>query len=518
MALGGRGGQDIIRSDCPEAKVRAEFRLAADCPACQAFDAADGILVVERVIRHGGGSLSVNGKAVTAQAVRQSLAPLVDFAAQNEHMRLAETSHQRELLDAYGKLEGKLVRYQERFREAEGLRQRLRAGREERELVRIRLERAKGDLDDLLKIEFAPATDLQLEDDIREMSHAAAVVQAAAEATARMEEGEPSVLDNLAAAWRGLEKMLAVSPRLAQASQLLGEALEKTEAALAILGDIPGDVEASPDRLDAMIARSEKLKTMARRFSCRIEDLDAVKEKLQQDIAEWSEWDVGEEETRKKLHAVLPSVIKAGKELGKSRREAAAHLAKAVNKELAGLGMEQAGFEVAFEPLWSDGMEPEEVLDAGAFGLDEINFFISPNPGEPASAIAGAASGGESSRAVLALKAALSEVYSPDLMFLDEIDSGVGARLGRELGVKLQTLAERRQVVVITHLPQIAAAAGNHLFVAKKVKNGRTTATVNRLTGDDRVKEIASMIHGSAAGELTRKQAKEMLKEAGGMR
>jgi DNA repair protein RecN (Recombination protein N) len=173
--------------------------------------------------------------------------------------------------------------------------------------------------------------------------------------------------------------------------------------------------------------------------------------------------------------------------------------------------MEQAGFSVDFEPLWAEGMPLEDILNAGASGLDEVNFFLSPNPGEAPSAVAGAVSGGEASRAVLAIKAALSGVYRPDVMFLDEVDAGVGSRLGRELGVKLGGMAATRQVVVITHLPQIAAYAARHLKVSKSVKKNRTAASVAALEGEDRVREIASMIHGSAANEVTLRQAQEML-------
>ncbi len=162
-------------------------------------------------------------------------------------------------------------------------------------------------------------------------------------------------------------------------------------------------------------------------------------------------------------------------------------------------------------------MPLEKLLDAGPSGLDEVNFFLSPNPGEAASAISGSVSGGEASRSVLALKAALSQVYRPDLMFLDEVDAGVGARLGRELGLKLQDMAATRQVIVITHLPQIAAYAATHLKVAKKVSGGRTQARVDSLSGETRLKEIASMIHGNAAGTVTLEQAKEMLREGGNL-
>ena len=516
LALGGRGGQDVIRSGCDEAVVVAVFTPGGTAPAETAAMAdAEGRITVRRTIRRDGGGITVNGRSATGQAVRQQLAPLVDFAAQNEHMRLADATYQLELLDAFGRLDAEVAKYQDAFRAADSLARRLKAGRQERELVRLRLERAREELAELERADYDSRADGRLEEEIREMSNAAGIVRAAGEAAARLEAGEPGALESLGAAWKTLEKMAEVSPRLAEAASDLEQALEKAEAALARLSDMAQEMDADPERLDAMIGRSEKLKALAKRFDCPVDGLPPVRERLAREIEDLSGWDAGEEETRARLAEALPAVATTGLTLGRKRRDAARRLAKSVNRELAGLGMEQAGFSVDFEPLWSEGMPLEQVLDAGPAGLDGVNFFLSPNPGEAPSPVAGAVSGGEASRAVLALKSALSDVYRPDLMFLDEVDAGVGARLGRELGVKLGEMADTRQVIVITHLPQIAASAMRHLKVAKQVKKGRTTARVVVLDDEERIREVASMIHGSSAGEVTLRQAREMLAEGG---
>ncbi|MCC8190655.1 MAG: AAA family ATPase [Planctomycetes bacterium] len=515
LALGGRGGLDTIRSGCDGAVIRAEFVLDAGTGAGLAD--AGGVVRVERVVRRDGGGISVNGRPVTAQMVRQDLAPLVDFAAQNEHLRLADPAHQRELLDAYGRLHTVLATYQTRFREADSLAKRLSAGRQERELVRLRRERIREELAALDAVAYDPEADGDLEARIREGSNATAVVQAAAEAAALVDSGEPSALEALAGAWKALGRMAEVSPRLAEAGGLLEEALDRATAAMAALAALSEGMEADPRRLDALIERAEKLKALAKRLECGVADLPAVRERLWQEGEDLAGWDVGEEEIRRQLEAALPGVAEAGAALGAKRREAGKKLARAVNRELAGLGMEQAGFTVACEPVWQAGMPLGDILTAGVSGLEEVMFYLSPNPGEAPSAIAGGASGGEASRAMLALKAALSAVYRPDVMFLDEIDAGVGGRLGSELGRKLRDMARSRQVIVITHLPQIAAYADSHLKVEKKVRAGRTTASVAVLDPGSRVREVASMIHGSSADDVTVTQARKMLREAGNL-
>jgi DNA repair protein RecN (Recombination protein N) len=471
---------------------------------------------VERSIgRDGGGRILVDGRVAPAQTVRQRLAPRVDFAAQNEQVRLAEPGYQRDLLDSYGGLTAEAEQYRQAFQAAANLEKRLQAGERERELVRLRLAKLRDDLSDLTASHPNPAVDNRLEDDIRELTHSAQTVQAASEAAAYLAGGDPPCLDALAQARRTVERLAQVSPRLAQAAEHLAAAREAGEAALDLLAGSGEAGGSDPARLDELIGRSEKLKALARRFGCGVGDLATHQDSLRQEVDSLESWDAGDEAIEKRLAEALPQLQAAGERLGGKRRQAARRLELAVNRELAGLGMEQAGFGVELEPLWNPAMPTRAILENGQSGLEEVVFFLSPNPGEAASPLARAASGGESSRAMLAVKAALSQVHRPELMFLDEVDAGVGGRLGRELGMKLRELAKNRQVIVITHLPQIAAYAERHLKVAKTVKGGRTTAAVADLSGAERVEEVAKMIHGSAAGRVTREQAKEMLVEGG---
>ncbi|MDR2390186.1 MAG: AAA family ATPase [Planctomycetota bacterium] len=517
LALGGRGGRDAIRRGCPEAKIRAVFQASPAWPkAASELAGPDGRITVERTLRADGGGLAVNGKARAVQAVRLALGSLVDFAAQNEQTHLADPRRQLELLDSYGGLDGERQAYTATFRSAETLVKRLRAGREERELVRLRLERIRADLRDIEEIHFDPESDPGLEDAIREMANSAAVAGAAAEAAAFLEGGDPPALDSLARARRVLERMAEASPGLGEAGRNLESSLEQARVALSLLAAVSGAVDAGPERLDDLIGRSEKLKALARRLECQVEELPRVAEELARRKEELADWDAGEDEARERLAGLLPELVRQGAGLGERRRLAAGRLAAAVNSEMADLAMSGAGFDVVFEPLWRQGMPLEKALDAGPAGLDEIAFLISPNPGEPAAAIAGGASGGEMSRALFALKAVLAEADRPDIMFFDEIDAGVGARLGGELAAKLKALAARRQVVVITHLPQIAALADRHIRVGKETREGRTLATAERMEGEGREREIASMIHGGRAGEAALRQAREMLSEGGG--
>jgi DNA repair protein RecN (Recombination protein N) len=507
LALGGRGGQDAIRSGCAAAIVRAVFTGGDGQPE----------LVAERVIRRdGAGSAALGGKPVTLAALRAELAPRVDFAAQNEQVRLADSGYQLALLDDFGGLGGAAERYRAAYRQALSLAERLKAGRGERELAKLRRDRLRGELALLDDAGFDPASDPRLEEEIRELSASAAVTGAAAEALHALEAGEPPAVSALAGARRAAEKMREVSPRLAEAAGALTAAEEEIGRALRLLAEVGESAGTDPARLDAMISRSERLKDLAKRFACGVADLGAARNRIAAQLEELAAWDAGDGEVLAKLRAILPEAAAAGLALRAGRLEAGRRLARAVNRELADLGLGKAGFQVALEALWDEGMPLDEIpAAAAASGLDEAAFLFSPNPGEAAAPLARSASGGEASRAVLALKTALAGVHRPELMFLDEVDAGVGARLGNELGGKLAELAKSRQVVVITHLPQIAARAERHLLVRKAVSGGRTSAGVADLHGRERVLEVASMIHGSSAGAVTLEQAREMLREGG---
>lgn len=520
LALGDRGGQDAIRADCPAAEIAAAFMIReaglAEALAESGVPAnrGDSLRFERSLKRSSPGRLTVNGTAIAAHAVRGALPVLVDFSAQNEQVRLAEPEYQRELLDRFGGLDA--GEYFPLRRRAEELHRRLDASEAERTRQLARRERVREDLERLRVFGYSPAADAAIEDRIRETAHAAEVSQAALEALDSLSDGETPAAGTVASVRKRLERLSDRSSAVREAVALLAEVEERLSSVLDALRQAAAVQDSDPEELDRLINRAEDLKSLARRMGCRPEELPDLEKRLREEEAKLAAWGEGEDEARDELKKLLPRLAKAGLDLSRRRREAALRLSKAVNRELAGLGMNKNGFMVDFDPLWSEGDDLEKLLNAGTNGLEEVVFLIAPNPGEPASPLSKTASGGEAARALLALKAALADAHRPPLLFLDEVDAGVGGRLGAALGEKLKALSKGRQVVVITHLPQIAAYADRHLRVAKRVVKGRTVAVVEELDRAGRVEEMAQMIHGASAGDITRRQAEEMLEQAGG--
>ena len=565
LALGARASAELIRSGCESAAVRAVFgrpddpRVAAILRDNGLDDAEAETLVFARQLRAGQPSrLSLNGAPVSAALARQVTDFLFDMAAQNEHTRLTDPAYQRELLDSCGGVDP--APYREKFLAAAAILQRLEAGDAQKEKVKLELERVRYKLQKIDEFAFDPESDLTLENRIVALAHEEQIRAVAAAGAELLAEGEDSLSERLGA-------FLKQCAPLAEFSRPVAAAAESLDAALASIDDAARELQAAQEGdgaegdVDALVARSEALKNLLRLVDCPdgAAGLPGAAAALRAREAELASWEVDDAELRAQMGRLCAEAAALGRELHAARLKAAEQLCQRVNKELRDLEMPQANFSVRFTPLWAGAEaapittaapitpaapgktakaakpekaakaekpraravaaapaplpgDPADLLrQANSGGLYEVGFLIAPNPGEAASTLAETASGGEASRAMLAIKSALAAAHDAQTLFFDEIDSGVGGRLGDVLGRKLRELARDRQVIVITHLPQIAAYADRHLKVAKSAAKGRTTARIEELSGEARVEEIAQMINGSAATAVTRAQAEEML-------
>ncbi|MCX7934820.1 MAG: AAA family ATPase [Planctomycetota bacterium] len=521
FALGERADADWLRAGAEAATVCAVFcidrQTAAALQQAGVEPEAEGKVIFERSLRRDGRTrLAICGRPASAALARAAAARLIDLAAQNEYTRLMDSVYQRWLLDRYGRLADKAEAFAALFKKAASLYQRLQADAAERSRMQARLEQAREDLRRLQAIAYDPRRDSDLETRIRALRHAEEIRALAADGLQALYEGENAAQDTLARLQRECQRLSASSAALAQAASCLEQAEAALGEAVAALRQALEEADCSPGALDALIERAEALKALARRLGCEIGDFPAKEKALVEEIEHLAGWESESEEARSQLQALLPQIIAAGLELRQARQAAARRLARAVKKDLQDLGLEQADFAVEIRPLWREGEPAEEILSRGSEnGLEEAVFLFAANPGEKAAALAEIASGGEMSRAMLAIKAALAALHEQAVLFFDEIDTGVGSRLGDAIARKLAVLASARQVIAITHLPQVAAQAQTHLKVSKQVVGGRTIARAEALSGAARIEEVAEMIAGAARTATTRRQAEEMLRAAG---
>ena len=510
LVLGGRMSADLLREGADEASVEALFELPADHPALARLEAAgvparaaaeDGVaeLLVRRVVsRAGRGRVFVNGTLCTVAILEGALRGVVDVTGQHEHVSLLDPATHLDLLDAFagaGAPGGLRSRYRESFDALAAL------VREERALADDEGERVRRadyltfQLEELETVDPQPGEDATLDQERKVLAGAARLAEAArgAEALAYGEEG--SAAERIGQALRALQDAATLDPRLEETLALLRSAAAEVDEAGRALSRYAGAMAGDPERLAEVDDRIAALRGLARKHGGSLEAALSRREAMKAELAglAGAEGRRGEVARAVAERAREASLI-AG-ELGRERRKAAQAFCKAVAGELTGLAMSRCRVEVAFsEPAGAIEVAGEKL---GAAGAETGEILIAPNPGEPARPLARVASGGELSRVLLAVKRALSRVDPVRSYVFDEVDAGIGGAVAEAVGRALTDVARDRQVICVTHLPQVAAFADRHARVEKRVAGGRTTTGVVPLEGEgERRAEVARMLAG----------------------
>jgi DNA repair protein RecN (Recombination protein N) len=516
LLMGGKARSQIVRPGAEEAWVEGVFDLPKGLLGEPEFaelaerlpDGAEEVVLGRRVSAGGRTSAFVAGRAASVSDLKLLGGRLVAFYGQHEHRKLTISSAQMEVLDGFAGGEHLALRegYREAYREclrleAELAELRERDGSRERDLDLYRYE-----LSEIEEVAPDPAEQAELAAERERLRHAEGLREAAvgAHAAALGEEDGGGAAELLARAEALLQGVAGVDADLDALSARLGS--------LAIeLGDVAGELrdyleglEADPGRLAAVEERLGAIDRLERKHGGSVEAVLAHAERCR---AEISRLEGGEErcaEAEAALAEAETSRAKLAAKLGKARAKAAAPLEREVAVELEGLAMPGARLEVVLEPH-PDGFGPG--------GAESVELRLAPNPGLEPAPLRDAASGGELSRVMLALSGFGSAGGAGTLVF-DEIDAGVGGKTARAVGERLRALGESRQVLCITHLPQVASQAQVHFTLEKDVSGERASATVRRLEGDGVVAEIRRMLGGEQSDEAATQHAKELLAAA----
>lgn len=517
LVLGGRARPDLVRGGAEEAEVEALFELSPASRAAAKLEAA-GIpsereLVVRRVVQAEGRSRAyANGRLCTASQLAEIAADLCDIASQHESVSLTDPSTHVEYLDAFGRLEGDRVRVAELVDGlAEVLRELETASAQERGRVE-REDFLRWQLREIEELDPREGEELELEHERARLRHAEKLQSATRRAAERLYEGEGAICDELARISAELDQAASVDGSLVALARTVESSRAELSDAARALARYAESVEASPERLAEVEERGFRLQKLLRKHGPATVDLLAHRAALAKELASLasaSERVSGLEVEKSKRAAEAGAAARA---LSRKRRDAAEKLADAIGQELSLLGMGRARVVVDVQPTASAG---EALLVDGArltrSGIDRVEFLIAPNRGEEPRPLRRIASGGELSRALLALKRVLAEKGPAGTYVFDEVDAGVGGAIAEVIGRSIADIARHRQVVCITHLPQIAALADAHFVVDKAEVRGRTSTSVRRLTQSERVDEIARMIGGIKVGDAARRAAAELL-------
>lgn len=537
-ALGGRTSADVIRSGEDRAVVEAVFDLSGNPEKIKALKEMgipvedDQLLLVRREIsRAGRGSCRVNGRTVTVGMLREATDGLVDLHGQHEHQSLLQAEKHLDLLDQYGGSllqEGKSLDLLDRYGGGPLLGLREPMADVVRELTRVRAElkhllgddRDRARREDLLRfqVEELVAAKLRLgeeeemEAERQVLAHAGKLKLTAASAYGMLYEGsgrQLSALDLLGRVKSDLEDALRYDASLGEALEMVGSALVHVQEASHALADYRDRVEDNPGRLAQLDARIDQLANLKRKYGDSVEEMLQYLTEIKQELDRLEHSQELIEQLKQEEASLGARAEELAAQMTRARREAAGQLSARVVRELADLGMPNARFEVAVEQ--PAGSTYHQIT---ARGWDRVEFMFSTNLGEPLKPLAKIVSGGEMSRIMLALKVILARVDGVATLVFDEIDTGISGRAAQAVGEKLARIAGDRQVLCVTHLPQVAAMADNHFLIAKQAESGRTVTNVNSLDEDGRADEIARMIGGAEVSPFTIEAARDMLRQA----
>ena len=509
LALGERADATVVRVGCERAEVTAEFAIER-LPEVQrwladrALEGDAGRLLLRRVVERGGRSRAfINGTSATVQQLGEASDWLVDIHGQHAHQSLVRPAAQRELLDAHAGLALLAGEVATAFREWQRL-ARARAESETNTAAQAAERDALGwQVDELAKLGLKPGEWDAVQAEQTRLAHAAGLIEGAHAALEALSESEGSAASALAAAAARLRTLQGYDAALGEPVALLEGAEAQLGEAAHALRRYADRLELDPARLAEVERRVEAIHSTARKFKVSPEALPELAERLTSRLAELevaADLDAlrAQEDAAKSRYGALAARLSA------DRKEAATKLARQVTIEMKALAMTGGRFEVALRAI--DG--------GSAQGNEAVELLVSTNPGLAPQPLAKVASGGELSRISLAIQVITSKAAAVPTLIFDEVDAGIGGAVAEVVGRNLRSLGARRQILCVTHLPQVAAQAEHQWSVAKTTANGVTRSRVSVLDDTARVEEIARMLGGVEITATTRKHAAEMLRAA----
>lgn len=507
LLLGERASADAVRAGADRAVVEGVFDVSgrADIVALlddQGIGTEDGLLVLRREVAVEGRNRAwVNGSASTAGLVGELGGRLVDLHGQHEHQALLRVDAQRDILDAYAgqdTLTGRVRAAHADLLSARTARDQLETRRREIEQRADFLRFQLGEIEDA---GIEPEEDARLTEESRRLEHSEDLVRLATALHQALYEGEAAIAGTLGALRRDLDELIRIDPAQADARELLDTAYFNVEELGRRMGDYASGVDHDPARLDAIQQRQDTLFRLKSKYGPTLEDVLATARRAREEIDTLERAAFEQKAIEQRVEAARDAVRSLAAELSAARHDAGETLTADVMRILPALGLEGARFQVAFDPL----------TEPGPGGAERIEFLIAVNRGFEPRSLARVASGGELSRIMLALKTILARVDAVPTLVFDEIDAGIGGRVAAQVGAQLRDVARHHQVFVITHLPQIASRADHHLLVLKGETDGLTRTSLQQLTGQDRVRELARMLGGDPESQTSLDHARELL-------
>jgi DNA repair protein RecN (Recombination protein N) len=550
LVLGERADRTLIRSGEESCSVEAVFDVTSLCarqlqrrtpprresvnrplaemvpgapPSLNQFLETNGLepceddqLVLKRTFSANGANRQfVNGSPTTLNTLAAIGEWLVDLHGPHDHQSLLHPAKQLLILDAFGRLEEEREAFGELVRRRAVLAAEKSALIVDEKTYAQQLDLLRFQVQEITAARLQPDEDERVEEEFNRASNAAKLLQLSQAACDSLSESENSVLTQAGAVGRALQELQRVDSGAAHLAELHAQAVGTLRELQAALSRYAEKVDVDPARLAELEERLDLIHSLKRKYGVTLAEVIVFGEEAKQNLQSLEGRDAELARLNAELQKLDADISRAGKKLSEARRKAIPPLAKAVGRQLEDLGFKQSKFEV--EQKLADGgwqigkPSPNSQLPSpGPSGFDEIEFQFAPNPGEPAKPLRAIASSGEMARVMLALKTVLAAEDEIPVLVFDEVDANVGGETANAVGEKMKQIAASRQVLCITHLPQVAAPADTHYVVTKQIKDGRTISEIHLLGKKERVTELARMFGGQDAA--ARKHAEALLK------
>lgn len=518
LVLGERADRTLIRSGSDSCSVEAVFdvgKLKASSALTTFLDAnglepcEDQQLVLKRVFTSAGANRQfVNGSPTTLAALGTIGEWLVDMHGPHEHQSLLNAAKQLAILDAFGGLQ----KEREAFGDFVAKRGTLEAEKAalivDEKTYAQQLDLLRFQVNEITSARLQPGEDEQIGQEYQRSSNAAKLLQLSQAALDLLSENESSLLTQAGIVGRTLHELQRIDSGAAEILSQHEQMVNAANELQAALSHYVDKVDVNPERLQELEERMNLLQSLKRKYGATLADVIAFGDEAKQKLQSLEQRDEELARLNAALEKLDTELLRVGKDLAAKRKKVIPQLSKAVSKQLADLGFRQSKFDVALTTI--SEKEFTEHGTRNATGLDTIEFQFAPNPGEPAKPLRAIASSGELARVMLALKTVLAAEDEIPVLVFDEVDANVGGETANVVGEKMRQIADKRQVLCITHLPQVAAAGTAHYVVSKQVKEGRTISEISLLNKKERVAELTRMLGGQT--DAARKHAEALLK------
>lgn len=509
LVLGDKADSQTVRHGTDKAEITLTLDISETAHAQQWLNEHELLLddeqcILRRVISKAGKSRAwINGTPATLALMRQLGEQMVEIHGQHEHQSLMKRDSQRQMLDDFAGNQSLLNNIKQTWKSWKTLSDRLHELTHQSQHYHERLDLLRFQVHELEQLGLTQQEIDTLDDEHDRLAHAEQLRDTAHHNYHRLYESEPSIYASLSRVVQDLEQLKSIDPQLAPITDLLTHAQIQTQEAALLLRDYVDNLDIDPERLDWIEKRIAEVRQFARKYRVEPQELLEKLATLQQELKTLESDDYDLEALQAQLDQLNQQFLSQAQVLSTARQQAADTLSQGVTQAMQQLGMQGGYFNIQVKP------EPQTISQ---FGIDQIEFLVSANPGQPEKPLRKVASGGELSRISLAIQMMAAQRLTLPALIFDEVDTGIGGGIAEVVGQKLKQLGDNRQVLCVTHLPQVASQAHQHYKVTKVKEKTQTATGIIELNQAARIDEIARMIGGLEITQATKQLASEMIK------